>query len=87
MENISLEIISKNLTPLSWDLLQMLSKTEFLSYGQIKKRLGVSQDKASKEIARLEGAILINSKRGDIDQRIIKFYITEYGLEIMNYKK
>lgn len=85
--NISLETIAKRLNPLSWDILQMLSKTEFLSYGEIREKLKVSQDKASKEIARLEGGALIDSRRDDIDQRVVKFCINEYGLQIMNYKK
>lgn len=86
MGNISLSDVAKNLNPISWDILKMLSRTEYLSYSQIKEKIGVSQEKVSKEIARLEGALLITSKRDDIDQRVMKFSLTENGLTILNYK-
>lgn len=86
MDTIALEDISKNLNSISWDILKMLSKTEFLSYSEIRNKLGISQEKTSKEIARLEGALLIGSKRDEIDQRVLKFYLTENGLKILNYK-
>lgn len=86
MGSIPLEDIAKNLSPISWDILKMLQKSEYLSYSEIKNKIGVSQEKASKEIARLEGALLITSRRDEIDQRILKFSLTENGLEILNYK-
>jgi len=86
MGSISLDDIAKNLNLISWDILKMLSKNEFLSYSQIKEKIGISQEKTSKEIARLEGALLINSRRDDIDQRVMKFSLTENGLKITEYK-
>lgn len=86
MQHISLEDIAKNLNSISWDILKMLSKTEAMSYSHIKNKIGVSQEKTSKEIARLEGALLIDSKRDEIDGRILNFSITEYGLNILNHK-
>lgn len=86
MSSILLEDIAKGLNQINWDILKFLSKSEYLSYSEIKKRLGVSQDKASKEIARLEGALLLKSQRDEIDQRVVKFFITEHGLKILNYK-
>jgi len=82
--SISLEEISKRLNVLSWDILRMLNKTEYLRYSEIKTKLKVSQDKASMEIARLEGACLIESQRDEVDKRILKFKITDYGISILN---
>lgn len=84
---IQLEDIAAALNNISWDILSMLSKTESLSYSEIKKKLNVSQDKASKEIARLEGGLLIKSKRDDIDSRLLKFSLTDNGLDIIKYRK
>ena len=68
-DSINLQDIKKNLTSLSIDILEMLKKSESLSYKQIKEQLNVGQNKASKEIARLEGALLIETKKSDIDGR------------------
>jgi DNA-binding MarR family transcriptional regulator len=86
-ESILLQDIAKKLNPISWDILRMLEKNEDLTYTNIKERLSVSQEKAAKEIIRLEGGILIESERDKIDARILRFRLTEYGLNIIQYKK
>lgn len=82
-DSINLQDIKKNLTSLSMDILEMLKKSESLSYKQIKEQLNVGQNKASKEIARLEGALLIETKKSDIDGRENKLSLTEYGYKIL----
>lgn len=84
--SIDLQDIAKILNPISWDILTMLSKTETLSYSEIRNKLKLSQEKASKEIARLEGGLLIISKRDDIDSRHLNFRLTEHGIDIFKIK-
>ena len=84
---ILLKDIAQRLNSISWDILTLLYKTEELSYSEIKNKLKVSQDKASKEIARLEGALLVDSRRDDIDTRYIKFKITDNGMNIMQHRR
>lgn len=83
---IALKDIAKNLNSISWDILDILSKKENIKYNELKKILKISQEKAYKEIARLEGALLIFSKQDDRDKRILRFNITENGLKILNYR-
>lgn len=85
-EYILLKDIAKQLNPISWDLLQILNKTEMISYSELKKKLNLSQSKVSKELARLEGALLVNSERDNVDQRVIYFKLTAAGCKILNYK-
>lgn len=86
-ENISIQDIAKKLNPISWDILKMLEKNEDLTYTQVKEKLSVSQEKAAKEIIRLEGGLLIESERDKIDARVLRFKLTEHGVNIIKYKK
>lgn len=79
--------IANGLNAISWDILDMLNKKECMSYSEIKERLKVGQNKATKELARLEGGTLIKSKRDNIDARLLHFYLTENGIKILKYKK
>lgn len=85
MENksIALKEIKENLTSISVNILEILYKNESLSYKDIVEKLKVGQNKASKEIARLEGALLIQSKKSDIDGRENKLTLTLYGQQIL----
>ncbi len=86
MEYVSLEEIAKNLNSISWDILSLLSKKENLSLDDIKSKLNLSSMKIYKEISRLEGGVLINSKKDSQDWRRLNFNITEYGIKILKYK-
>lgn len=82
--SIPLSEIARALTPLSWDILDMLQSTEYITYTMLKDRLDLrSHDKASKEIARLEGALLITVNRDQRDQRKVTISMTRYGFEIL----
>jgi len=83
---ISLSDIAKRLNSISWDILEILSKKENISYKDLKNYLKISHEKCSKEIARLEGALLIQEKDDPRDQRKSNFNISEYGLKILRYK-
>jgi DNA-binding MarR family transcriptional regulator len=83
---IKLEDVAKGLNSISWDVLKMLTKNESLTYSQIKTKLGVGQNKATNELNRLRGAILIQDKRDEMDARILHFSITDYGMKILKYK-
>jgi len=78
---ISLDDIAAGLNQISWKILKLL-KSDSLSYSELKKHLDCSQEKVSKEIARLEGACLVFSKRNTMDQRIVDYSITQHGLDI-----
>lgn len=84
--HIFLTDIAKGLNNISWDILSMLKANEKLSYGNIKDKLNISQNKVSKELARLEGALLIDSKRDEIDARVYVFTLTENGFKILDIK-
>lgn len=85
-DSIQLKDIANNLNAISWDILKMLEKNEELTYSQIKEKLNVSQVKAAKEMVRLEGAILIDGERDKIDSRVLRFRLTEHGLNILKFK-
>ncbi|WP_031368487.1 winged helix DNA-binding protein [Clostridium botulinum] len=84
--HIFLKDIAKGLNNISWDILSMLKANEKLSYGNIKDKLNISQNKVSKELARLEGALLIDSKRDEVDARVYVFTLTENGFKILDNK-
>lgn len=85
-DSILLQDIARCLNTVSWDILDMLSKNERLSYGEIKDKLKISQNKVSKEIARLEGALLICSTRNSIDARVNNYEISKNGMNILKLK-
>lgn len=85
-DNILLKDIANSLNAMSWDILQMLKSNEKLSYSEIKQKLNVSQNKVSKELARLEGALLVSSKKDEIDARVYNFTLSENGLKVLKIK-
>ena len=84
--NIPLIEIRKKLNSHSWDILELLNSKESLTYSEVQKKLGVGQAKISKELARLEGALLIESERNPMDSRVLYLRLTEYGLQILKLK-
>lgn len=84
--NIPLSEIKNKLNSHSWDILEMLKKNEALTYTEVQRRLGLGQSKVSKELARLEGALLIEAEKNSIDGRVLDLKLTEYGLQILNLK-
>ncbi|HEX9058888.1 MAG TPA: helix-turn-helix domain-containing protein [Clostridia bacterium] len=85
-EVIPLKDIAQKLSPMCWEILNMLSDNDSLTYTEIKAKFGISQEKISKEISRLEGALLIEFTRDYKDERTKKFRITNYGSNIMRHK-
>lgn len=82
-KSITLDEIKNNLPNISYNILQMLYNNESLSYKEIVEKLKVGQNKAAKEIARLEGALLIESKKSDLDGRENKLSLTVYGQQLL----
>ncbi|MED5052567.1 winged helix DNA-binding protein [Anoxybacillus rupiensis] len=85
MIHIPLEEILKNLNEISWDILDIL-KDQSLNFVDIRSRLSLSQEKAYKELARLEGACLIQSKQNTKDQRSKIYSLTPYGESVFEFK-
>lgn len=83
MDSVSLVEIKKNLNSISMSILEMLSNNESLTYTEIKDRLGIGQNKVTKELARLEGALLITSKKSELDGREVKLSLSSYGHKIL----
>lgn len=83
MDSVSLVEIKENLNSISISILEMLSANESLTYTEIKDRLRIGQNKVTKELARLEGALLITSKKSEIDGREIKLSLSKYGHKIL----
>lgn len=86
--NIPLKDISSNLNELSWLILNLLAEKESVQYTDIKNTLfGGKQEKTNKEIARLEGACLIESTEGADDGRKKIFTLSEYGKSVLKHRK
>jgi len=85
MIHIPLEEISKNLNEISWDVLSLL-REQPLNFVDIRSRLSLSQEKAYKELARLEGACLIQTKQSTKDQRSKIYSLTPYGENVFKFK-
>lgn len=86
LDAIQIKDIAAILNTIDWDILEMLNRCEKLSYSDIKSKLNISQNKISKELARLEGALLIETKRDEVDSRMYNFSITQYGTKILDFK-
>lgn len=86
LDAILIKDIAAILNAIDWDILEMLNRCEKLSYSEIKSKLNISQNKISKELARLEGALLIETRRDEVDSRMLNFSITQYGTKILSFK-
>ncbi len=82
---INIESIGKALNVTSFDILKMLKERKYMRAIEIRRLLEKSQEKASKEIARLEGGLLIRLAVTN-DDRLRSYEITEYGLEVLRLK-
>lgn len=86
--NVPLKDISSKLNDFSWLILNTLAEKEYVQYTFIKNNLfNGKQEKANKEIARLEGALLIESSEDTDDGRKKIFTLSEYGKYILKYRK
>ncbi|HZH59656.1 MAG TPA: hypothetical protein VEY70_08785 [Metabacillus sp.] len=85
MINIPLEEVASNLNEISWSILESL-REKSLNFIELRSRLQLSQEKAYKELARLEGACLIHSKVGTKDQRTKMYFLTTYGESVFKFK-
>ncbi|MBU8908069.1 MarR family transcriptional regulator [Desertibacillus haloalkaliphilus] len=86
MESVSLNEIANGLNVLSWDVLEYLNNHPSQSYSAIRVKFGFSQEKISKEMARLEGAVLVKVERDPNDNRSMVYNITRYGRSILKMK-
>lgn len=86
--NIPLKDILASLNESSWLILNMIADKEYVQYTDIKNILfNGKQEKTNKEIARLEGAVLIKSSEGSDDGRKKIFTLSEYGKNILKLRK
>lgn len=79
---IPLEEIAANTNEFGWKILKLLNQDNS-TFLEMKKELGLSQEKCYKEISRLEGALLIVSRRDPKDQRSNLFSLSEYGKALL----
>lgn len=84
--SVPLENIAEKLTPISWDILDILNKNESLNFKQLNERLELRAEKLSKELTRLEGGCLIICKRKFTDFRKLEIKISNFGLDIIKIK-
>lgn len=81
--NIPLNEIAANLNEFGWRILKLIKKNERATFNELRNELGLSQEKSYKEVARLEGALLIVSKRDPKDQRSNLYSLSEYGEKLL----
>jgi DNA-binding MarR family transcriptional regulator len=86
MSVIPLKEIAESLNDVSWDILDMLARKENINSKEIRDKLKISNEKLYKELARLEGALLIGSKRDPKDKRYLMMNLTQYGIGILELK-
>ena len=80
---VPLHEIFQQFNPNTWAVLKYINENPEVSLIGIRKELNLSQIKAEKEIARLEGSFFIKTERNPVDQRLMLYRITEYGLEAL----
>lgn len=87
-ENITLSEVAKELNSngVCWDILFHLSRYESMSFSEIQAKVHMKRQKMDKEIARLEGPLLISSVRDSVDKRVVRYSVTINGLNILKYK-
>lgn len=84
--NIPVEEVVSRLNENTWRILEFIKDNPNCYVKAINETLGFKRDKASKEISRLEGGVLIESNRNDTDNRIISYTITEYGKKALDLR-
>jgi DNA-binding MarR family transcriptional regulator len=63
--------------------LQELAEAPGLRVGELARRMALHQSTASNMIDRLETAALIRKERTSADQRVVRLYLTEGGVELL----
>ncbi|MCZ2845861.1 MAG: MarR family winged helix-turn-helix transcriptional regulator [Candidatus Bathyarchaeota archaeon] len=86
MTKISIEELAKHRTDVGWEILNLLDLKERLTLNELKGEVRISQEKLYKEIARLEGALLIEAKQDPLDNRRMPYSLTDYGKKILVHK-
>ncbi|MGP9043230.1 hypothetical protein [Cytobacillus kochii] len=84
--NINLKEIANNTNSIGWLVLDLLRK-EQLTFMKLRSELELSQDKTYKELARLEGGLLISTERDPKDQRVALYSLTKYGKAVFDFKE
>jgi len=79
---INVQDLTTSFNKLSWDILELIQK-EPVNYKKLREETGTSQDKMYREIARLEGAMLIVSEKDAVDQRVTNYSLSEYGKYVL----
>lgn len=79
MNHIPLDVLASNINEFGWKILNLINENDHATFNEVRSELGLSQEKSYKEIARLEGALLIVSNRDPKDQRSILYSLSEYG--------
>lgn len=79
--------IAKGLNEVSWKILGHIQRYEDISFKNVKETFKLSHGKAEKEIARLEGAVLIQTVRNSEDMRFLQYIPTEHGMEVWKLRK
>ncbi len=87
MNNIPILAIYNAQNDSSIQLLMLIQDNKNFTYKDLREESGLSRDRLDKEIARLEGATLITSKRNPVDGRSFIYEITEYGKCILSLQK
>jgi DNA-binding MarR family transcriptional regulator len=87
MDCIPLEEIGGTLNDLTWTILKIIQEHSGITYTEILKISNTAKDKCRIEIARLEGARLIESHRDPLDQRHLPFKVTQYGEKLLDLFK
>lgn len=84
---ITVEDIASGLNDFSWDILQHLSRFEYVSREELLKTFPVDKSKISKETARLQGGCLIVESLDPLNNKKKLYSITETGLSALKFRK
>lgn len=63
--------------------LQELKEVSGLRVGELAGRMALHQSTASNMVDKLESAKLIRKERTSVDQRVVRLYLTEAGMELL----
>lgn len=81
-----LEEIKSRLNPVSWNMLEILSEKQSLSLVNLMNLSKLNQAKFYSELSRLDGAVLIDQSRDEVDGRQKKVSINANGLAILKLR-
>ncbi|MBU8908247.1 hypothetical protein [Desertibacillus haloalkaliphilus] len=86
MDSEYMKDVAKHLNEISWKTLDVIDRNENVTYLKLLELLSISKNLVHKEIARLEGAVLITTERNPLDNRSFYYHLTNYGEQILAYK-